>query len=436
MKHVAHALIVDADAGRAEALRPRLAVGGYHAVRAASAAVGAAMAAAELPDLVLIAQSDSIDAIALGRSLKESAETADIAVAALFDHPSGSVSLDGLAAGLDDVLSVCCGDAELLARLHPLARLSTLRAELRRRAEVAQRFGLPVPARPGPDPIAAAQRPAVVLIVGDAPHTAEDMLAGQAELVRAATLPEAEEVLGRGGIDAAVLSFAATPEETLYFCAHARNNPRLFNLPMLLLADPGLDADAAYRQGASRVLTLPVEPSALQAAVLTLARRQQARRLLGTALAECLRPPVGDGATGTYGRAFLEAYLENAPHQGRAMAVALFAAPNIEVIRRQFGDDAAAHLSRQVGQWIAGLLRVEDLVASVSASQFCVVLPDTPLHEAEMVTHRIAGVLAYTDFAVRDVYQPVKAWIQAGCAMAEAGDTLESVAGRIRRNLR
>ena len=50
------------------------------------------------------------------------------------------------------------------------------------------------------------------------------------------------------------------------------------------------------------------------------------------------------------------------------------------------------------------------------------VLPDTPLAEAETVIHRIAGVLTYTDFAVREVYQPVKLWVQVGATDAQPGD--------------
>jgi two-component system cell cycle response regulator len=49
--------------------------------------------------------------------------------------------------------------------------------------------------------------------------------------------------------------------------------------------------------------------------------------------------------------------------------------------------------------------------------------------------HRIAGVLAYTDFAVRDVYQPVKVWVQVGCTDAQDGDTVAALLARARRNI-
>jgi len=52
-----------------------------------------------------------------------------------------------------------------------------------------------------------------------------------------------------------------------------------------------------------------------------------------------------------------------------------------------------------------------------------------------VVMHRIAGVLAYTDFAVREVYQPVKVWVQVGCTDARNDDTVASLLARGRRNL-
>jgi two-component system cell cycle response regulator len=60
-------------------------------------------------------------------------------------------------------------------------------------------------------------------------------------------------------------------------------------------------------------------------------------------------------------------------------------------------------------------------------------LPDSPLSEASLVINRIAGVLAYTDFAVRDVYEPVKVWVRVGSAELTDGDTAESLIARARQ---
>lgn len=434
MIRLANVLIVDANSAQAAALKERLARGGYHA-GIASVAKGLELARAEHPDLVLIGDCGDGDPVALAQQLKQDATTTDIPVVLVVDHMDAALCARCLDCGIDDVLAIGCEDAELFARMRPLVRLATMHAELRQRATMARRFDVAARDRVTD----AGSAPPAILVLGDDPGPVTSVLDGCGELVQVATLYEAEDVLVRRNFDAAVLSFAQETEGILGFCSQVRNNPRLFNLPMVLLAGLGTDTADAYRRGASRVLGRPVDPQVLKTAVLTLVRRQQLRWNIRGALGDSLAPATRDPVTGAYSRAFLEAYLgsriDTARTQDRHLAVVFFAAPNIEGVRQQFGDDAALHLTQQVGQWITGLLRAEDLTASFKPNEFCVVLPDTPIHEAEVVMHRIAGVLAYTDFAVRDVYQPVKVWVQVGCTVIGPGDTLDAVLARARQNL-
>lgn len=434
MIRLANVLIIDANPTQAAALKERLARGGYHATIAHALTHGQAAALAEHPDLILIGQIDQ-DPVAAATAIKSDATTADIPVVLVAERPSAELCDRCLKADIDDVLAVGCSDAELFARMRPLVRLATMHAELRQRAAMARRFGIAARDRVVDN---GATLPAI-LIIGDDPDPIAAMLTGCGDLARADTLYEAEEMLVRRNFDAAVLSFSQEQEGILGFCSQVRNNPRLFNLPMVLLANPGTDVADAYRRGATRVLGRPVDQLVLRAAVLTLVRRQQLRWNIRGAMNDSLAAATRDEATGAYSRPFLEAYLasriETARTHDRHLAVVFFAAPNIEGVRRQFGDDAALHLTQQVGQWITGLLRAEDLTSAFKPNEFCVVLPDTPIHEAEIVMHRIAGVLAYTDFAVRDVYQPVKVWVQVGCTVVGPGDSLDTVLARARQNL-
>ncbi|MGE5475715.1 MAG: diguanylate cyclase domain-containing protein [Bacteroidales bacterium] len=433
MIRLANVLIVDGNSDHAQALRQRLGHAGYHAVAVATAAEALAHARSEHPDLVLIAAASNDEALALGKALKNAPETDDIPVLLLSADVTADLCRRALAAGLDDVLPPDCDDSELNARLRPLVRLATMHAELRQRAAVANRFGIAARQRvSGPD-----EAPPVLLLVGDEVEKLRSQLAGLGELVTADDLFRAEDHLAHRNFDAALISFSEPPEGLLGFCSQVRNNPRLFNLPMVLLADG--DGTEAYRRGASRILSRATDPAVLHTVMVSLVRRQQLRWSIRAALNDSLAPATRDPLTGTYGRAFFDAYvasrLELAKAQDRHLAVVFFAAPNIDGVRRQFGDDAALHLTQQVGQWITGLLRAEDMTAAYAPNEFCVVLPDTPLAEAEVVMHRIAGVLAYTDFAVREVYQPVKVWVQVGCTDVRSDDTVATLLTRARRNI-
>ncbi|MGE5515786.1 MAG: diguanylate cyclase domain-containing protein [Bacteroidota bacterium] len=433
MIRLANVLIVDENSSRAHGLRERLARAGYHATTLATAAEALAHARCEHPDLVLVAAPADGDGVALGAALKAATETDDIPVLLLAPVVTTELCLRALDAGLDDVLPPDCDDSELNARLRPLVRLETMHAELRQRAQIAGRFGVAARERVNTPDNAVP----VLLLIGDNVDVVRPLLGDVGELVTAADLFEAEVLLGERNFDAALLSFNEEPEGVLGFCSQVRNNPRLFNLPMVLLTAHG--AADAYRRGATRVLPRDTAAGVLHTVMLSLVRRQQLRWSIRAALNDSLAPATRDPLTGAYGRAFFDAYvasrLELAKVQSRHLSVVFFAAPNIDGVRRQFGEDAALHLTQQVGQWITGLLRAEDLTAAYAPNEFCVVLPDTPLAEAEVVMHRIAGVLAYTDFAVRDVYQPVKVWVQVGCTDVRDGDSVVSLLTRARGNI-
>lgn len=433
MIRLANVLIVDDNSTRAQQVLGRLAGGGYHAAAQADADAALGHARTEHPDLILVGSPAGRDAIALGGALKADPATTDIPVLLFADTVTDELCKRALEAGLDDVLALDCDDAELQARLRPLVRLEIMHAELRQRAQIAQTFGVAARARvSGP-----ADAPPALLLIGDTTDIARQTLADIGEIVTATTLFEAEDMLPRRNFDAAVLCFAEESEGILGFCSQVRNNPRLFNLPMVLLSTQ--PAAEAYRRGATRVLPRDAAPALLRSAVLSLVRRQQLRWSIRAALNDSLTEATRDTVTGAYGRPFFDAYvaarLELAKAQNRHLSVVFFAAPNIDGVRRQFGEDAALHLTQQVGQWIGGLLRAEDLTAAYAANEFCVVLPDTPLAEAEVVMHRIAGVLAYTDFAVREVYQPVKVWVQVGCTDVRPDDTVASLLTRARGNI-
>ncbi|MEW5730037.1 MAG: diguanylate cyclase [Pseudomonadota bacterium] len=435
MIRLANVLIVDADHSRADGLEKRLAHIGYHGAIAETVGDGRHAAGIEHPDLILIGTPRGGEAIELARALKAADETSDIPVLMVADAVTPDLCAAAFTAGLDDVLAVDCGDAELAARLRPLGRLSTMHAELHQRAVVARRLGIDARDRTEPP---QDSRPSI-LVVGDDAAPIEAVLSGDGEITTTVNLYEAEDLLSRTNFDACVVSFSDEQDGALLaFCSQVRNNPRLFNLPILLLSH-GIDPTAAYRSGATRVLPGAVDPVLLRTSLLTLVRRQQLRWSIRSALNDSLRGACRDEATGAYSRAFFDSYIEDrlavAVGRNRHLAVAFFSAPSVAAVGRQFGDDARQHLILQLCQWITGLVRAEDLTAAFGEHEFCVVLPDTPLAEAEVVMHRIAGVLAYTDFAVREVYQPVKVWVQVGATDAQHGDDVPALLARARRNL-
>jgi len=429
MIRLANVLVAHADKTATEALLARLSHCGYHVTVAATPDQATLYARSEHPDLILVGDFGS-DPITFGATLKHDPECAEIPVVLMVEKAQAEVAGRAFEAGLDDTVAWSCDDTELFARLRPLVRIATMHAELRHRALAARSFGINARTRAtAPEGI----RPSV-LVVGHDHDGIAAILGSNAEVISSQNLYDGESLLESRNFDAAVVTIGTDLDGCLAFASQVRNNPRLFNLPLVMVVDKIASAAECYRRGASRVLCRPADPGLLKSAVLSMVRRQQLRWAIRAALFESLQEATRDTLTGLYRRSFLDRYLAErlaiALAHDRHLAVVFFSIPNIDGVRDHFGDDAAEHLAQQLGQWITGLLRAEDLTALYDKNEFCVVLPDTPLVEAEVVMHRIAGVLAYTDFAVRDVYQPVKIWVQVGCTDAHQDDTLASLLAR------
>lgn len=436
MSHLGTLLLVSGDARSSQNLGSRLVEGGFDVSQAADGAKALELSATDHPDIILcVSNLSDMTGIELAGRLKQSDATADIPFALLCDHFSPELSQQALAARIDDLVVQPIDPGVLVARLKPMLRLSTMHTELSRRAQVAGRMGMDTAGKVALTVDDGDQR---ILLVSNDKKAAAAYAATlkNADLTVTDNLIEAEDLLTQKNFDAAILDVTDSAAEHLSLCSQIRNNSRLFNLPVLLIAAPGTFPDPVepYRRGASRVLVRPSDPDLLVTALLALVRRQRLRWRIREALLKTLGKPTGDDRTQAYSKDFMMALLaerlDHARRGGRHLSVVFFNIPNIGAVVHQFGKEAGEQLLAQLGNWIMGLLRAEDLTARSNDCEFCLVLPDTPIEEAEIVMHRIASVLTYTDFAVPDVYQPVKVWVEVGSALAREDDSVETLLAR------
>lgn len=334
------------------------------------------------------------------------------------------------------------GADELMMRLRPLMRLSTQLAEVRRRIALAREFGVPIPDDPD---LSVGDGPYRVLAVGRSPALERRVaaaLAKRAKGVDFRTNPfEARDRLFDGDFDAAVLEVGGglSVDDALEFCREVRNHPRLYNLPLLVIDESGREPphDETIRAGASLVLAAAAGENRLRYFLSAYGRRQQIRRRIGDAIDLTKTVRTRGTHTHSYTPAFLRAHLrlliDEARDWQKHLTVLVFSvAGSLASFRSEFGEEAARELARQVAQWISGLVRLEDVVANFGGGEFCVTLPDTPLDEAEAVIGRVTGILEYTDFAVKDVFRPVKVTVGVGRAELQADDDAGAMIARAR----
>ncbi len=444
---LARVLVSSADARQMRELAARLGACGYATLTADAGTAALRLVREARPDLVVVsAEEDTGRAIALAEGVKQSRDTRHIPVAILARHAGAVFRRACLAAGIDDVIIGPVGDAVLAARLAPLFRLSTMMGELQRRHETLRALGLAAPPAPALEPDGGM--PSVLLMskrAGDVEGGAiAEAMAGGCAVSYVADAFSAAEVLTGAQFDALVLAPEHDMERTLHLCSHIRNNTRLFNLPVLLIADRDSFEDAAlpYRRGASLVLTRPYDPGELRDQVLSLVRRQRLRQAVRHALADTLDEANGDGETGLYSHGFFAGHLSRligaASLLQKPLSLVLIEVQNLAWFEQQYGPGSGARVMRQVARWVQGLVRIEDLPARADANSFAVALPDTAHDEALVVANRIAGVLLNTDFAISEGEDadPLRVWVEAGTAAAEPGDTVEGLLARARMRLR
>ncbi len=428
----------------AEDIRGRLAARNWAVIDCGLGADAMRAARDEHPDLAIAFSPNGADGgVALAESLKQVPETAHIPVVVMCGSTDAHVHRACLAAGVDDLLAVPVEEGILLPRLAPLIRLSTMHGELRNRIATARGFQVDVPERP--NGASAATRPSV-LIVGDVAETRDRIagdLGGEMDIELSEEPYAAGDVLNSREFDALVLVPGRAPEGFVYLCAHVRNNPRLFNLPVLMVVDEelGTELAALYGRGASNVLSYPPPREELRATLLTLVRRQRTRRALRDILAATRDAPTMSPSTGLYNRAFAAAHLNRllvaAKQRQKPLSIVLFNVENRAWADARLGGGAGKHLMHQVASWISGLIRAEDLAVHWDEDEILVILPDANSEEAAIVCHRISGVLQNTDFGLEQDGEKVaiKVWLESGWAEIEPGDSVGTFIERARANL-
>jgi two-component system cell cycle response regulator len=442
MPCLARVLVLSQDKAWSRDISKRLRRNGYATFTGEFSVVARKLTRDEHPDIVIVGVGDTPGkALELARALKSDADSAHIPVVLMAPGRSAALPRHAVGVEVDDILVGSPADDVLIARLRPLVRLATMYNELRNRAATAHVFRVEVGSDVKP---ARAEAPFKVIAVAENERDFAEVeaLGGEFEVARAVDVFDASNRLHRGAADALVIQVRERGEDALYLCGQIRNNAALFNLPVLLVADTGGDVndERAYLSGASIVIPRPLDHDEIVAATLMLVRRQRLRQQIRSLLAGIHRGRLRDELESVFSRAFLTAHLERlavaAQCWRKHLSVVCFQVQNLHWVAREHGDAAANDLLRQVAEWIATLVRVEDLVARNGPKEFCVVLPESSLDDAQVVAHRLSGILLNTEFAVKGVADPVGAWIQAGIATLSPGETASGLIERAHRNLR
>ena len=388
--------------------------------------------------VVLRAASTPAAALETARTLKSDSETKHTPIILLGDDSAGALHMQALDAGVDSLMPSESHDIELYTRVRALARLKVMQSELVRRDTIERQFGLSrVPLAPAP---IDTDSPAI-LAAGDlGAHrgTLASGIEGEPYVSFADDPRSAIDELVAGNFDAAVIGVDGAAAEWLTMCSDVRGNPRLFNLPIMLIADADCfpDPTVPYQNGATDLLLNPVDKDEFSARLQMLIRQQRYRRQLQEAYRRSRYVETGDSLTGLYSFGYLHDYLASqiadAERLQKVVSVGLFDVAGMAAINAKHGYAGGDKLLRQAGGLIGRLVRSEDLTARYSGQEFCVVMPDTPGDQAATALRRIADIVGQTEFGTHNAADPVALRLSLGATTIEPGDSAESLIARAR----
>ncbi|NKB56836.1 MAG: response regulator [Alphaproteobacteria bacterium] len=444
MASLTNVVVAGGDAAAAVARVEMLSPAGYAGLAVSNGLDVQSYVTERQPDLVLFEGAfDDVDAFEVARGLKRHETTQHIPIIMLTADASPHLLDEGFAAGFDDMLDADAANEIILSRLQPLVRLSTMHAEFHRRIASAGKFGLSIDTEGVHDVDTKNCR---VLFVGSdsgrAMALADALSTTEFSPVRETDHFKAGARVAEETFDAAVIAVdeGDDTDKALNLCAHIRNNPRLFNLPVLLATGNNQAelAEAAYGQGASIAVPSAPDVKMLAAGLRFLVRRQRLRWNLHGPITATLQPKTADGLDGLYSKEFLRAHLAHLLDLGvrrqRNLSLALFSIQNIAGLSGNPKD--AKFLMQQAADWISGLVRVEDMAARLGEMEICVALPGAAEREAQQATDRIVGVLQNNQFKLSDgTPTGSQIWVQSGAVAAAQGETAEALIARARDNL-
>ena len=388
--------------------------------------------------VVILAGDAPEPAIATARGLKADALAEHIPIVVLGNAAEGALDAAVIDGVIDDRLPGESVKTEMAARLRSLARLHVMRSELARRETIERRYGLSnEPTWTAPIDSAGMR----VLAAGDFGADAQalsEIVGDPSRLAFVADARGAIDALSEGRFEAAVVAVNGAADAWLTMCGDIRDNPRLFNLPILMVADADSfpDPSAPFREGATDLLLRPFEADSLRSRMALLIKQQRYRARMQDAYRRSPHLETSDSLTGLYSYGFLHDYLgeliAGAEPWGRPVSAGVFDIKGMAGINRRYGYAAGDRLLRQAGGLIGRLVRGEDLTARHGGQAFCVVMPETPRETAGRVLRRIADVVGQTEFGVLMAKEPVVARLKLGCAGIEPGDSAETLIARAR----
>ncbi len=344
-------------------------------------------------DLILLGLPDNQPANAL-TALSNAPGCANTPILCLDAKRSPLRRVLALRAGARDVLPSKSPDELLLARVRGLIRESEAERECERRRLTAASFGF---SEPKAD---FSKRASVVCAgaLGALPDQLAAILPHEVVTLSAEDLAEAD--MATSVPDAFVLGLAETCPHAESLLPDLRDRTHLRPAPILALypEDRPEIAVRALALGASEVVATTAGVEEIELRLKGTLARKHIRDLLRKSDEQSYRLAATDPLTGLYNRRYAEMYLadlsERVGQAASEICLVLVDLDHFKSVNDVYGHVAGDEVLREVAHRLQANLRACDLVARYGGEEFLIVLPETPVEEATILSERLRVAVA------------------------------------------
>ena len=431
----ARILVVDDIDANVRLLEAKLSAEYYQVSTASDGTTALAMAAAELPDVILLdVMMPGMDGFTVCKRLKEDPITRHIPVVLVTALDGRADRIQGLEAGASDFLTKPIDDVMLFARVRSLTRFKLVIDELRQREASGRRMGVIAGAASRLDGLGGR-----VLIVDDNERQAQ-RVANELSIEHRPVIeidPAKAQISAGGPVDLVIINAAAKSFDGQRFAAGLRSDERTRHLPILAMVDPDERTRLvkALEIGINDILPRPIDPQELSARVKTQIQRKRYTDYLRQNLDHSLELAVTDQLTGLHNRRYmtgqLDSLVKRAALGGDPVAALLIDIDHFKKINDGFGHDVGDEVLREFALRLASNVRAIDLPCRYGGEEFTVIMPDTQLEDALRIAERIRMHVAGSPFRVAHGTELLTVTISIGVSVSFGpNDTPETLLKR------
>lgn len=383
------------------------------------------------PDLIVLdIMMPGMDGFSVCRRLKSDPATAHIPVIMVTALSSHSDRLRGLEAGADDFLTKPINDIVFFSRTKSLIRMKMLLDELRRREESAARIeGKPAAVSQFMANVTGSR----ILVVDDDAEELHKITYHITELHEVETATTYEEAIAKstqGQFDCILVSAQFRSLEGLRLVSQLKMSESTRHTPQIVMVSPERTQAMlkALELGINDYLLLPIEYNEMMARIRTQIRRKKYQETLLNSYKRQENRPIMDAKTNLYNGQFLHTHLatltEQANRFGKPVTLIRVEIDRFEELRQQYGSAVDDEILLDLSRILVRSIRTADMAAWAQEEGFSVVLPETDVLSASVVTDRIRKMVESTPFRIHanGQLQELKVTVSISAAQLTRGE--------------